>query len=59
MISLMTVDKSPMFVYPVCRFFKIDGHECGNPGTIEGVSYFNYYTNVHQPMQGASYTSTY
>jgi len=34
------------------RYFKIDNVECSSPGTIEGVSYFNYHTNVHHPMQG-------
>ena len=37
----------------VCiRHVKIDGNDCGNPGPIEGVSYFNYDTTTHHQMSG-------
>lgn len=34
------------------RYFTIDGRECAEPGTIEGVLYFDKEVNYHSPMQG-------
>lgn len=40
------------------RYFLIDGYECGNPGPIEGLNYFNYEGTYHNPMQGKLYISS-
>jgi len=34
------------------RYFLIDGSECRDPRTIEGVSSFDYLANYHNSMQG-------
>ena len=38
------------------RHFKIDGSDCGNPGAVEGTSYFQYENlNIHHPMSSKFY----
>lgn len=38
--------------YILSRYFEIDDAECTFPGKIEGVTYFDYASKSHQPMQG-------
>ena len=36
-----------------CRhYFLINGHECSDPGTIEGIHYLSKWTNLHRPIMG-------
>lgn len=39
----------------IWRYFRIDNIECADPGTIEGLSYFNFVAGMDHPMQGKTF----